>query len=1252
MQKEEELSHTDAAPHYSIGHVDDSLWDIQKEFTSSDQSVWDFFQSVAEEIGCVFICDPFSRTINVFDIQDHCTNTEYHDKKDSDGNYVNDHNKRHVIDGVCTICGAKAETGYGLNSAVFVDTTNLAQEIEDSIDTNQVKNCYKITGGDDTVTNLIQQRLIGNSNYIWCIGKEQLSEMSAALREKWNSYQELVAGYQNSFKNLWTNYDATVDDILYLQSGRMPIVEGIPSTEDAAAYCKQIYEDILDKISYGCVASKKTTLKKLSKDILDYANTLCPTGYAVKYQTDENGEDKVRAISTSVVTGAINLWGGYFYVYLKNYPDPEDSTKDKYFYSPTEERILAVKCGDQSFQFTTINGEKVYTNDYYLYLKKMMDIEFANLDVTYEPKYYMDTTEEKKHLYDSDYYKNYFGGICNKCHKHNIFHSKCEDCGSTDVQEGFSINRLDGFLEGYRNATVILNELNSTVTDSNIHYQIIADNSVSTVSPTTLFQELTAKYNTMADYIEELIAQYTAKVEIDKELQGAYLAQINAINTICNLKKYLGDELYLEFISFKREQTYNNSNFTSETVDEATLMKNVDELIKYAQEDIAKSCLFSHTITIQMGNLLSMVKYADVFDAFVLGNYIRVRINGQDVKVRIVSISLDFDNIENSEVTFADATVVTSEARKLGSTIEKASSIATSYDYTQKQVSQNTATTIEFQKMMNDGLSMTQTHIMNSENEEVSMDTHGLIARQYDSDTGTYGNFQSRLNSRGLIFTTNNWADICTAVGQIVWNNEVKTGIIAQYLVGDMILGKNLSITNSSGNYTINDNGFKMSNGGKYIEMNPSKPYIKAYNGSTTVLDFNSNGDGKLKITGDIVANSLTLGSNASIDYDKLTDVPDFVEKGKTIGTYGDGSTGMSISTDGLLKASNAVIYGKIYAKDGEFSGTLDVQGKGNIAGWQIKKDYLYTKGNTYITQIGTIIHDDYVIDNTNFQMSMYNGKLICGLDNGDALFPNTEKAYSDISAAGVYVKNNAKLDDYIFAADTKNMIITMGAPTTFNKNASVSFNASTTLNASATFNANTTINAVSYHNENAVFRKAVFMDMNQYIWYTWSENNKDVNRRMFGLTSNHSLHIGDPDNNYVATNCLIHASNIYKSTSGGNTSLSDKRYKTDVSEIQKAQDFIMSLNPVKYKYTDGTSNRYHFGFLADDVEKSLQDTTGDAGVFVKYSISDETKFDMNNPDTYVCGLRYEEIIAPLVQTIQSQQQQIEELQKKMGELL
>ena len=63
-------------------------------------------------------------------------------------------------------------------------------------------------------------------------------------------------------------------------------------------------------------------------------------------------------------------------------------------------------------------------------------------------------------------------------------------------------------------------------------------------------------------------------------------------------------------------------------------------------------------------------------------------------------------------------------------------------------------------------------------------------------------------------------------------------------------------------------------------------------------------------ITGDITANSLTLGSDASLSK----------------GTYSEtnATTGCEIGKDGLLKASNAIIRGTIYASGGTFKGKLE----------------------------------------------------------------------------------------------------------------------------------------------------------------------------------------------------------------------------------------------------------------------------------------------------------------------------------------
>ena len=94
-----------------------------------------------------------------------------------------------------------------------------------------------------------------------------------------------------------------------------------------------------------------------------------------------------------------------------------------------------------------------------------------------------------------------------------------------------------------------------------------------------------------------------------------------------------------------------------------------------------------------------------------------------------------------------------------------------------------------------------------------------------------------------------------------------------------------------------------------------------------------------------------------------------------------------------------------------------------------------------------------------------------------------------------------------------------------------------------------------------------------------------------------------------------------------------------------------MNLNPCLFKFNDGTSNRYHMGFKAQEVEKNMLNTIGDTGLTVKYNCEEGLNVDLNNPDTYILGLRYEEFIAPLIQVVQNQQKQISELKKKIDTL-
>lgn len=117
----------------------------------------------------------------------------------------------------------------------------------------------------------------------------------------------------------------------------------------------------------------------------------------------------------------------------------------------------------------------------------------------------------------------------------------------------------------------------------------------------------------------------------------------------------------------------------------------------------------------------------------------------------------------------------------------------------------------------------------------------------------------------------------------------------------------------------------------------------------------------------------------------------------------------------------------------------------------------------------------------------------------------------------------------------------------------------------------------------------------------------------------------------------------VYAATGTINTS--DRNEKNTIASLDtdRAADFISALNPVSFKYNNGTSGRTHYGMIAQDVESAMTElgmTSLDfAGLIKSPKITEEYGTDTDGNPTltetpiegeYLYGLRYEEFISPL----------------------
>lgn len=176
----------------------------------------------------------------------------------------------------------------------------------------------------------------------------------------------------------------------------------------------------------------------------------------------------------------------------------------------------------------------------------------------------------------------------------------------------------------------------------------------------------------------------------------------------------------------------------------------------------------------------------------------------------------------------------------------------------------------------------------------------------------------------------------------------------------------------------------------------------------------------KLTVRGDIIATSLTLGSSVQIGYENLPTIENYInDKGIIVNEPKEGFAGFKIAKDGALTASNAVIYGTIWASDGKIGGLtlsqnamystdhssfnstndgvyispeyialgpggnicFNKNGTGNIGDWNINSDAFYTGDGfnsatgKYFGTSGLSITDKFVVDsNGNFMFGGTNG--------------------------------------------------------------------------------------------------------------------------------------------------------------------------------------------------------------------------------------------------------------------------------------
>lgn len=288
---------------------------------------------------------------------------------------------------------------------------------------------------------------------------------------------------------------------------------------------------------------------------------------------------------------------------------------------------------------------------------------------------------------------------------------------------------------------------------------------------------------------------------------------IQSIHERCNIEKFIkrlynGDALYSELRNYWIEGEYQNENI--EVLEDASFSEIIDlstQLKEAGEKELEKVSQPTFTMTAQAVNFLRLIEFKRFIDQVGLGKTVTIE-KSRDVHYHpvLMSMEYDIDSSENFSLSFSNAAKIDETAMTYADLIKEASN-------TSRTISANWSNLIDysknkstFERLINDPLNKTLSAArINDANQEFVVDKTGILGRTFTDESKTsFDNKQLRIRNNVLLFTDDGWQTAKLALGECFDGNgnSMGYGLIADTIVGTMIIGEHLNIT---GTITVGD---------------------------------------------------------------------------------------------------------------------------------------------------------------------------------------------------------------------------------------------------------------------------------------------------------------------------------------------------------------------------------------------------------------------------------------------------------------
>ena len=389
----------------------------------------------------------------------------------------------------------------------------------------------------------------------------------------------------------------------------------------------------------------------------------------------------------------------------------------------------------------------------------------------------------------------------------------------------------------------------------------------------------------------------------------ATTAQLKIINDSLSFNSNFTSDQQTLLSKYIIENSYNNTSFVqTDSMSLVSIQQEAQDLYDLAESLLARISQPMYTFDLESTNFLFLEKFAPFSAQLELGSVITLELaNGTFAYPIILEIDLQLDNASNFKLTFGNRLRLDKSnfiyADLFGDSIKgglSANSNSIQYGNFDKNYKN------DVQTFLNDALDASKNAVINASSQNIIIDSAGIRGRYLDPLTNDYADQQFWMINNMLVFTDDNWDTASLALGEISTPSGSAWGLAAGAIVGNLIAGNELIITNETSTFTVTGSSINIVDGN--IALTRSDGAARMYIDPSVGID--------------IEQRNPSTGSYTSVFY---------------VDQYG-----------------NLIFTGNLQGATGTFSGAITAL-SGTIGGWQITENGLSSPFGDYINSNGNI---------------------------------------------------------------------------------------------------------------------------------------------------------------------------------------------------------------------------------------------------------------------------------------------------------